>query len=407
MNAEFHDRTLLYIKNKNIEYRKKLGQYFTPRSIREELLSQLPAGLSSPRVLDPACGTGEFLASAKARYPEASLEGWEIDPELASIARVVAPSGKIQLKDSLEDQNRGLYDLIIGNPPYFEFSPDKKTALRYGTVMNGRPNVFGLFIKLGLDLLKDGGTLAYVVPPSMNNGAYFVGIRDYIVRHANIDYMKILRNTSLFQGALQMVMLLILKKTKNRGDHIFRRGDLCIFSEDTDLLKRSFENSASLRDLGFTVKTGRLVWNQHKDQLTNDPDGAIPLLWAHNISVTGLKFPIIGKKPQFVRYKNYDEGPAILVNRITGAAQNAKIRAAIVPDGMRFIAENHCNVIFPPVKGVPRSALFNAPTQAPRPGMEMICEQIRSEEKLKVMRYVTGNTQISSTELENILPISL
>ena len=60
--------TINYINNTDINKRKKLGQYFTKRSIREELINNLPKTIfykKGIRILDPGCGTGEFLLSCK------------------------------------------------------------------------------------------------------------------------------------------------------------------------------------------------------------------------------------------------------------------------------------------------------------------------------------------------------
>ena len=75
---EFRSETLEYINEVNIEHRKSLGQYFTPRSIREKLLEKLPKK-ESPRILDPGCGTGEFLLTAKEYFENPELYGWDID----------------------------------------------------------------------------------------------------------------------------------------------------------------------------------------------------------------------------------------------------------------------------------------------------------------------------------------
>lgn len=408
MKTEFDSKTLEYIRETDLAHRKKFGQYFTPRTIRDELLHHLPTGYKKLKILDPACGTGEFLASAAEHFPWAELEGWDIDPKLIKIAQAISPKSKLLIKDSLAESPTPIYDLVIGNPPYYEFSPNIEVKKKFGTVLSGRTNIFSLFIKLGLDLLKEGGYLAYVVPPSMNNGAYFSRLREYIVKNSNIELLKILDNTSLFHDALQMTMLLILQKGNNNGDHIFRRNGILIFSEDVSYLNASFRGTVSLLELGFSVRTGRLIWNQNKKLLTDKSDEGIPLLWAHNISETGLRFPVICKKPQYVKVKTYDEGPAIIVNRITGAAKSAVIRAAIVPSKMKFIAENHCNVIFPPKKESQCSFEYNADIlNKEKIGLEEVCAQLRSAEKLAVMQNVTGNTQISKTELERLFPITV
>jgi len=190
--------------------------------------------------------------------------------------------------------------------------------------------------------------LAYVVSPSMNNGAFFAKLGNYIVENCNIEYLSVLDSPNLFNGALQSVMLLILKKDKNRGDYIFKKNGILIFSERVDYLTKAVEGKETLSGLGYTVKTGRLVWNENKRLLTNEAEGNIPLIWSYNITQDGLK---LGnhKRPQYVKItESYDVGPAIVVNRIVGRPGSGRIRAALVPQGMKFIGENHVNVIFPP-----------------------------------------------------------
>lgn len=407
MPNEFENVTIKYMEETDIHYRKSKGQYFTPKSIREQLLSHLPNKIKKPKVLDPGCGTGEFLITAKNYFKNPELYGWDIDSRLVELAKKIVPYAKFKVADALKEEITGYYDFVIGNPPYYEFSPDKTIRERFKNIINGRVNIFSLFIQLGLELLKEGGYLAYVLPPSMNNGAYFSKLRKFIVGNSNVEYLKILENSALFHKALQMTMLLVLRKGKNKGDYLFEKNGIQIFSENPEYLKKAFEGKACLYDLGFRVKTGRLVWNQNKEFLTNEPKEGIPLIWAHNITSKGLRMSTEFKKPQYVKINDYDSGPAIVVNRITGAANSAKLKAAIIPEKMKFIGENHVNVIFPPKKEG-QSDLFRT-TERRGKGitLEGVLMQLRSEEKLKIIRKITGNTQVSKTELEKLFPIDI
>ncbi|BCX16108.1 MAG: hypothetical protein KatS3mg098_337 [Candidatus Parcubacteria bacterium] len=403
---EFTEATIRYMEETDIEYRKSLGQYFTPRSIREALLSKLPTNIKNPKILDPACGTGEFLITAKKYFKNPQLYGWDIDKKLVKIAKEVVPEAKLKQLDALLNEDYGKYDFVIGNPPYFEFTPPENIRKKFGSIINGRLNIFSLFICQGLKWLKEGGYLAYVVPPSMNNGAYFLKLRKFIVENSNIEYLHILDDPKIFHGALQSTMLIILKKGRNKGNYLFKKNGILIFSENPKFLEKAFENKLTLYDLGYEVKTGRLVWNQNKHLLTNNPEEGIPLIWAHNITPTGLKFPIIDKtKPQYVKRKDFDIGPAIVVNRITGSVKTATLKAAVIPSGMKFIAENHVNVIFPPSKQEQLKMDFGKNLPKTNLTLKDIAKQLSSEEKLKVVRSITGNTQISKTELEKLFPI--
>lgn len=395
---EFRPETLEYMSEVDIECRKSLGQYFTPESIRKKLLSQLPKK-RNPKILDPGCGTGEFLLTAKEYFNNPELYGWDIDEKLVRISQKLVPDAKIEKSDALKKNDYEKYDFVIGNPPYYEFCPDTELRKRFGEVINGRANIYSLFIYQGVKLLKRGGYLAYVVSPSMNNGAFSAKLRSYIVENCNIEYLSVLDSPDLFEGALQSVMLLILKKGENKGDYIFKKNGILIFSERVDYLTKAFEGKATLSEVGYEVKTGRLVWNQNRHLLTNEAEGNIPLIWSYNITRDGLK---LGnhKRPQYVKIADgyYDVGPAIVVNRIVGRPGSGRIRAALVPQGMKFIGENHVNVIFPPKQAelMPTGKMID---------LEDILRQLNSPEKVGVLQGITGNTQISKNELEKLFPI--
>ncbi len=397
INNEFRPETLEYMNQVNLEYRKSLGQYFTPRSTREKLLSKLPPK-GNPKILDPGCGTGEFLLTAKEYFENPELYGWDIDEKLIRISLKLVPDAQIEKADALKRNDYEKYDFVIGNPPYYEFCLDTELRKKFGEVINGRANIYSLFVSQGIKLLKSGGYLAYVVSPSMNNGAFFAKLRSYIVENCNIEYLSVLDSPNLFDGALQSVMLLILKKDKNKGDYIFKKNGILIFSERVDYLTKAFEGKTALSGLGYTVKTGRLVWNQNKRLLTNEAEGNIPLIWSYNITPDGLK---LGnhKRPQYVKItEGYDVGPAIVVNRIVGRPGSGRIRATLVPQGMKFIGENHVNVIFPPKQArlLPKEKTAE---------LDDILKQLNSPEKVRIVQSITGNTQISKNELERLFPI--
>lgn len=404
----FSKETLNYLDQTKIAYRKKLGQYFTPRPLIESLFKELPANKTNLKILDPACGTGEFLKLAKCHFPDPELYGWEIDEKLAKIAGHLVPKAKISIADSLTKESSDTFDLVIGNPPYYEFKPAKEIVQKYYDVINGRANIYGLFIKKGLQCLKKGGYLAFVVPPSMNNGAYFNRLRQYIVSQASIEYMHIPTDPNLFHGALQSVMLIVLKKGYRSNKYVFRKNGIVIFSENTAALAHEFKNKTTLHDLRYNVLTGRLVWNQNKKLLTNNKKGTVPLIWAHNISENGLKFPIISNdKPQYVNINHHDAGPAIVTNRITGTVKGAKIKAAIIPAGMKFIAENHINVIFPP-SPFQQGRMDFGQKKHPEKNLSLndIADQLTADKASQILTSITGNTQISKNELLKLFPFS-
>lgn len=394
---EYTKESIDYLKNTDIKKRKKLGQYFTPKSIRELLLSKLPKK-DNADILDPACGSGEFLLSCKKYFKNPILYGFDIDKKLINISSKLVKNASIKNFDFLNiDINKKKYDYIIGNPPYFELKLNEEIKKKYFDIIKGRVNIFSLFIKTGLDLLKDGGYLAYVVPPSMNNGAYFSKLREYIIKNSSLEYLHIIDGADNFHLANQKVMLIILKKTnsKKSSKYIFKKNGITIFTEDKNFLNKSYKNTVSLKDIGYTVKTGSIIWNEHKEKLTNDKNNSTLLIWASNINNGKIIIGYTKGKPQYIKNISNDliiKSRVVVVNRITGSSKDINIKVAMVNE-KEFVCENHVNVIY-----MSKNANCNY-------SLEDIFKALQDKTNIKVMRLISGNTQISKTELERLLPI--
>ena len=403
MQKEYTKESIDYLKNTDIEKRKNLGQYFTPKSIRDLLLKKLidiSSKKDNVKILDPACGSGEFLLSCNEYFNNPKLYGFDIDAELINISKKVIKNADIKCVDTLklniEDSIK--YDYVIGNPPYFEFKLDKEQKTRFKDIINGRVNIFSLFIKIGLELLSEGGYLAYVIPPSMNNGAFFSKLREYIINNSSIEYLHIIEGSDKFYMANQKVMLLILKKTDTQKNkkYIFEKNGITIFTEDKLFLNKAYKDTISLREIGYCVKTGSIAWNFNKDKLTNDKNNSIPLIYSSNI-VDGKI--IIPNKRELQYIKNISEDliirkKVIAVNRITGSNKSINIKSAIVKE-KEFVCENHVNVIYP-LKNYDKNYT-----------LEYIYDALNDENNIKALSLITGNTQISKTELERLLPIKV
>ncbi len=396
-DAEFHPLSQAYQDETTLLHRKKFGQYFTPKTIREQLLSYFPKDISSPKILDPSCGTGEFLLSASTIWADGSLYGWEIDSKLVEIANKVIPQAEIIRKDSLKSMTTEKFDFIVGNPPYFEMKLSDNQKNQYRDILGGRMNIFSLFIKISLDMLKKNGYLGFVIPPSMNNGAYFANLRKYIIAHADIVNLEIISSPSIFSNAQQQVMILILKKQKSTEKYLFSKSGVTIFSPDREKLQHAFKGKSTLFESGFSVKTGSIVWNKEKDKLTDSPKNGKLLIWSGNIEKEKLTLHNL-KKPQYIISEKAESGPVILVNRITGTSNRPKIKAVFIGESTRFLAENHVNIIYPPDQINGKKLTISL--------LKSLAKQISSTESGEIIRLISGNTQLSKTELWKLLPLT-
>lgn len=400
MSAQYSEVTNRWKQAADLDDRKSRGQYMTPRTLRARLLDNLDL-YPGIRVLDPGCGTGEFLRDVLDREPTARVTGWDSDQRILKCAQELVPEGEFLCRDALDPSLVEPFDLVIGNPPYFQFRASSPVKKYFADVISGRPNIFSLFFKVGVENLRNGGQLGYVVPPSMNNGAYFNALRSYIKSVAAIEFLEVFTDPFHFEDAQTAVQLMVIRKGQQSDAHSIsvplggRKSNLLLFASDAADLAGIMASGRSLDSLGFTAVTGTVVWNTRKGDLrTMKVDGAVQLVWAQNIRGGCVVIDESSeKRPQYVVNTEPLTGPAVVVNRIVGSVGSGQLRAGIIESGRKFVGENHVNVILP------------------TPNAEMSCEQLLSliakPEVIQQVRKITGNTQISATELKYLVRLAI
>ena len=424
------NETEKYIKNTPLSYRKKMGQYFTSDDLIQIILNKI-GGFSHEKILENSCGTGEFLVRLHEKFPDAELHACDIDPKMIEISSKRVASAQYECADYLSTKVNPEYDMVIGNPPYFEKRLTEGERNSFGDVVAGRANIYAMFIKHSVENLKEEGILAYVVPITMNSGEHFKKLREYLVKKTNIIYIETFESNK-FKGAQQPVQILILQKRKkgtaNDGAYLLKReGKIFFLPQDKkDQLENLYKGSCSLRDLGYQAKTGTLVWNQHKDSLTWDTNQT-KLIWAHNIKdgkivlfdhtnaprqnvsknkqikILSRVIPLFS--PAFVRKRKYqfiqtekavEKGAsnkkAIVLNRVVGVGKNAKLRAALIDWDELWIAENHINIIFP------------IEEEEQIVSLEEVYNQLISARMTQAIRHSSCNSQLSQKDIELFLP---
>ncbi|MBA7553790.1 hypothetical protein ES705_46389 [subsurface metagenome] len=159
-----------------------------------------------------------------------------------------------------------------------------------------------------------------------------------------------------------------------------------------------------LTDYGFTVCTGQLVWNRHKDQLRDKPsERTIPLIWAESVLPDGtFRFKSIraNHKPFFELRENQEhlitKHPCVLVQRTTAKEQNRRLISAILPESFLeeftngVVIENHLNI----VKSIDGNKI----------SLEVINALFNSRVVDQVFRCISGSVAVSAYEL-NALPL--
>lgn len=201
-------------KDKGILY-----EYYTPDEIVKKMWElAYKFGYHNGSVLEPSCGTGRFLKYAPENI---KVTGLEINHFAKRIAEVLYPfaeirqqpfesfffKGNIHHKQGVDDFR---YDLVIGNPPYGEFSG--KYAGMGEKKYTGAKTYDQYFITRGLDLLTPGGLLVFIIPSSfLDNDSTYNKIKENIALKADlIDAYRL--PTSLFETTDIGTDIVIFKK---------------------------------------------------------------------------------------------------------------------------------------------------------------------------------------------------
>ena len=115
------------------------------------------------------------------------------------------------------------FDMVIGNPPYLKIAKDAPEAKAMSEVCYGTPNLYFLFWAMGINNLKDGEELVYIIPRSWTSGAYFERFRKYLFRHCMITNIHIFGSRDkVFDGEsiLQETMIIKIKKTREKPQYV-------------------------------------------------------------------------------------------------------------------------------------------------------------------------------------------
>lgn len=218
---------LLYISLRNIGERKNSGAYYTPSNVVNKLVSSLfkEKVYKDSLLLDPCCGTGNFLLQLPDSLSFDQIYAFDIDEMSVKITRMNMAikysisnkaflSEHIMVQDYLNYTGQLKFDYILGNPPWgFVYSIAEKKSLkkRFLSISGNKVESFSLFLERSLSLIKPHGYISFVLPESILNVSSHVLIRKMIVRACNIKSLVFLGNA--FDGVQCPAIIMKLELT--------------------------------------------------------------------------------------------------------------------------------------------------------------------------------------------------
>jgi adenine-specific DNA-methyltransferase len=435
-------------------HKQTWAQYFTPPQLAS-FMAKLVAHANNGRVvrlLDPGAGTGTLgLALARELLVQRAVQRVELyciepEPDARHELEQALAAARIELGRRFEakslahdfldfapstgcgaESRFGLpqIDIAIANPPYFKLSPKD---VRGGDA----PNIYARFMSIAASLLRDGGQLCFVVPRSYASGPYFRRFRQHFHESMQLEQVHVFesRRAAFERDAVlqENVVVAYAKRPAQPGDrvaisvshgladlHERRRFEVArtdIVGTDADavvslpsspsqlqLARRVQALPHTLSTLGLQVSTGPIV-PFRATQLLADADcrqPTVPLLWLQHVRPGRVSWPLGStfRKPErvharagklLVRTANY-----VVLRRFSAKEERRRLTAAplLARDWSttHLGLENHLNYICRPQAGLA--------AEEARGLAALLNSQVLDE----YIRVVSGNTQVSATEL--------
>jgi adenine-specific DNA-methyltransferase len=444
--------------------RTKEGRHYTPAALARALYKQAAAQSPSAEgmVWDPASGAGmlllpalrDWLARNQQADPADTLQrvseafgGRDLDHVAVWLGNVILAAELLPLWAQLPEGQRpalpalltvgdGLQEapvptsICVLNPPYGRVRLDPEERLRWSHVVFGHANRYGLFMAAAAASLAPGGVMSALVPAGWLGGSYFQKLRAYLAETAPLVHLTYVNDRAgvFSTGVLQETVLATFRNggTPQRltCERITINGTVATEAiasgwvplqgtgpwllprqtGDLDLVRAADAMPHRLKDYGWSVSTGPLVWNRHKDQLFPKPEGnSIKIVWAGDLDGGQLHQDSARDSMRYLELRDRDvpvlvlDKPAVLVQRTTAPEQPRRLLAAALDGetlarwGGRVAIENHVNVL---TCSQPESVLTP----------ERLALFLDSEVLDRLYRCLTGSVAVSAYEL-SALPL--
>lgn len=203
--------------------RNAMGQFATPMPLALDIVKQTQTLLSTKQpidFLDPAFGTGVFYSALLHIYSTQinQATGYEIDPHYGQIAQQLWQKTPLKLEiadfttvpvPTTEEQKA---NLIICNPPYVRhhhISTEDKSKLQAkaqkitGIKLHGLTGLYGYFILISHNWLRDKGLAGWLIPSEFMDVNYGQQIKTYLKKNVTlIEIYRFAPEAAQFDDAL-------------------------------------------------------------------------------------------------------------------------------------------------------------------------------------------------------------
>lgn len=271
---------------------RRSGAYYTTPAVVDYMVRRAQTfAPDAERLLDPACGAGAFLSRVQEGWGRPiDLVGWDLDPVALQLCQERVPTADLRREDALLTDGESLCDLCLGNPPYISsglrsavaHDPARLRTLRerFPQSAQYKVNTYPLFVERGLELLRPGGVLGYILPDSFLTGRYFAGLRRLLLQQTLLE-LTLIREDFWEHGRVGQSVILFVRKAPPDPGHRVR---IRICDRPADLEAGGPSEPGGAADVAQT----ELAWGGHCRFRLN-PDAKVRRLLHALESVAGAQ----------------------------------------------------------------------------------------------------------------------
>ena len=156
------------------------AHYTSPVVIKAMYQAVGSMGFTSGKILEPACGVGNFFGLLPEEMSESKLYGVELDGISGRIAKLLYPNAQIHItgyeKAGFPDD---FFDLAIGNVPFGQYQVNDPEYNKLGF------SIHNYFLAKSLDKVRPGGILAFITT-RYTMDSKDTDVREYLAARADL-----------------------------------------------------------------------------------------------------------------------------------------------------------------------------------------------------------------------------
>lgn len=220
---EYDKRLITQVEKKHLE--KKKTKYQLDFSDQEKALSQKKALLNNIYGIDLNDESVEITRlSLWLKTADRGEELVNLDKNIMVGNSLISDadfSDKYFDWHTLKTVKNGGFDVIVGNPPYLNIqgltafhNKDAEFFSQNYDSAKGKYDIYILFLEKAFNLLKEGGSLGFIIPHKFINADFGTGIRKFLKKHQCVEKIISFGENLIFKDAITYTALVFLKKEK-------------------------------------------------------------------------------------------------------------------------------------------------------------------------------------------------